>query len=192
MISALSVILYAPYCIGFIFAAYCAAMVPILEPDTYVRKNVLTASYIARFPGLGHIYVGMRRRAMLFFAMDSLVLTSLLLFAVSDDDLLLLSNFAAMALGAYFMSVVDAERLCNEMYEGGTIRSRFHLMYFSITAACYLIIMAVIAGIACTGGMVDPWQYAIVGGMWTAAMALATHRYLRTRHLDPPKGWMTA
>ncbi|MDR0523252.1 MAG: hypothetical protein LBG62_02370 [Candidatus Methanoplasma sp.] len=129
-------------------------------------------------------------RSIPFFVMDALFVASMLLCAVSEDDLLLVSNSIAMLFGLLFISMVDAGRLCEEMYEGGA-RGRFRLAYFSIIAACYLFIMVAIAGIICTGGMVDPRQYIAVGGMWTMAMTLATHRYLRTRHLDPPKGWMT-
>ncbi|MDR0523248.1 MAG: hypothetical protein LBG62_02350 [Candidatus Methanoplasma sp.] len=182
----------APYFVfSLIFVAYFAAMALLAKPYVRIEKDTDLASVISRIPGLGHYYLRMKRRAMLFFSMGALTVTSLTLCAATEDVLLLISNFVAMLFGLMFMSGVDVEVMIENVFEGGA-RGRFRLAYFSVTATGYLFMMVAIAGIVCAGGMVNPWQYAAVGGIWTVAMAFATHRYLRTRHLDPPKGWMTA
>jgi hypothetical protein len=170
-------------------------MVPLMDwGDKVEGKNRYTASHLARVPGLGHLYLGRKKMALVFLAVNMLTASMFLLMVYSEDDLLLISNMGALIFCSMFLSVIDAEKVCIETIPEPlsgdgieVIRYRFALL--SVIVGAYAAMMLMTLCIMLFVWLPDSniWLYVASSSAWTAVAVCAVIRYRQTRHLDPPK-----
>lgn len=112
------------------------------------KKSRPDAMFYSMFPGIAHVYLRQFRRSVPFFGTYALVLIVVpLLFASPADWAALISSMIAALMALMFVSLVDAEVVCNRLrlpYTGDPYEikiTNYKLAYVSSLMSVWTIAM---------------------------------------------------
>ena len=153
------------------------------------EKSRAVAMLLAYLPGLGHIYLGERRRACGFILMYLAYIPIFVLIALYDaDDLYLMVIFIAVLFQMIFTSLLDTEMICNRrnmVSEYSVMEFRiknFDLAYLTLSlCATIFISMAAAYSLFHFTEENELPIYAVTVTIWIVLTMFFAKRYLKRR-----------